>query len=300
MLVANSSTNCHRIHGVAVTENGDVLFTDRDARKLRLLSAGRVRDLAGSGVNSSKDGSSSSFSFAQPTAVCVEGHTIYVANTAVGRVCMVTRTSSLSLFLKQTDIVCRTFGIHLSGVRPDIYTISQAIEAFRGVSSLLSTWEREATESLGRTGTLQGPQGTPSSKSIKSVQIILESLQRLNESLSYVNADYITQLRLASLLTLVVEHLFSKMRSRNPMPTVLEYAQLFGPTMKESIKQLTKCGFHYFTASSSFYELPEGGSLTSPTFQSSLNFLPRTCPLQTRRFFVTGVTITSSQLCKLP
>ena len=261
LLVANNSTNCHRIHGVAVAENGDVLFTDRDARKLRLLSGGRVRDLAGSGVNSSKDGSSSSCSFAQPTAVCVEGHTIYVADTAVGRVCMVTRTSSLSLFLKQTDIVCRTFGIHLSGVRPDIYTVSQAIAAFRGVSSLLSTWEREAAESLGRAGTLQGPQGTPSSKSIKSVQIILESLQRLNESLSYVNADYIMQLRLASLLTLVVEHLFSKMRSRNPTPTVLEYAQLFGPTMKESVKQLTKCGFHYFTASSSFYELPEGGSL---------------------------------------
>ena len=45
------------------------------------------------------------------------------------------------------------------------------------------------------------------------------------------------------------------------MPTVLEYAQLFGPAMKESVKQLTKCGFHYFMASSSFYELPDGGSL---------------------------------------
>ena len=42
---------------------------------------------------------------------------------------------------------------------------------------------------------------------------------------------------------------------------VLEYAQLFGPTMKESVKQLTKRGFHYFTPSSSFHELPEGGSL---------------------------------------
>ena len=51
------------------------------------------------------------------------------------------------------------------------------------------------------------------------------------------------------------------MRSRNPTPTVLEYAQLFGPTMKESVKQLIKRGFHYFTASSSFFELPKGGSL---------------------------------------
>ena len=261
VLVSNKSTSCQRIHGVAAAENGDVVFTDRDSRKVRLFSGGSVRDIAGSGDNSSKDGSSTSCAFVQPTAVCIEGNTIYVANTAVGRVCVVTSTSSLSLYLKQTDIVCRTFGIHLPGVLPDIYTISQAIAAFRDVSSLLSTWEREAAESLGRTTSVQGPQGTPSSKSIKSVKIMLESLEMLNKTLSYVNADSITQLRLASLLTLVVEHLFSKMRSRNPTPTVLEYAQLFGPTMKESVKQLTKCGFHYYTASSSFYELPDGGSL---------------------------------------
>ena len=261
VLVSNKSSSCQRIHGIAVDENGDLIFTDRDARKLRLLSNGTVKDIAGSGVNSSKDGSSSSCSFEQPTAVCIEGKTIYVADTAVGRVCMVTPTSALSLYLEQTDTVCKTFGIHLPGISPNIYSISQAIAAFRDVSSLLSTWERETAESLCRASTVQGPQGTPSSKSIQSVKVILESLGILKESLSYINADFISHVRLASLLTLVVEHLFSKMRSRNPTPTLLEYAQLFGPTMKENVKQLTKCGFHYFTASSSFYELPDGGSL---------------------------------------
>jgi len=95
------------------------------------------------------------------------------------------------------------------------------------------------------------------SKSISSVNIITNSLQSLKETVEYVNSGYLANLRLASLLTLVVEHLFSKMRSRNPTPTVFEYAYLFGPTMKENVKQLTKCGFHYFTGRSSFYELPE-------------------------------------------
>ena len=113
------------------------------------------------------------FSTIQP--VCIEGSTIYVADTAVGRI----------------------FGIHLSGVLPDIYTISEAVAAFRGVSSLLSTSEREAAKSLGRTTSVQDPQGTPSSKSIKSVKIMLESLEMLIKTLSYVNADSITQLRLA-------------------------------------------------------------------------------------------------------
>lgn len=258
VLVSNKSTNCQRIHGIPIAENGEVIFTDRDARKLRLLSKKKnsVRDIAGS-----KDGSSSSCPFEQPTAVCVEGKTIYVADTAVGRVSIVTPTSALSLYLKQTDTVCRTFSIHLPGISPDVYTISQAIAAFRDVSSFLTTWERQTAESLSRASTVQGLQGTPSSKSILSVKIILESLEMLNENLNYFNADYVTNARLASLLTLVVEHLFSKMRSRNPMPTVLEYAHLFGPTMKENVKQFTKCGFHYLTASSSFYELPDGGSL---------------------------------------
>lgn len=108
---------------------------------------------------------------------------------------------------------------------------------------------------------MQDPQGTPSSKSIQGVKVILESLGMLNESLNYINAHYISHLRLASLLTLVTEHLFNKMQLRNPMPTVLACAQLFGPTMKEDVTQLTKCGFHYFAASSSFYELSDGGSL---------------------------------------
>ena len=118
------------------------------------------------------------------------------------------------------------------------------------MSSLSSTWEREAAESLGRAGTLQGPHCTLSSKSIKSVQIILESLQKLNETLSYVNADYIMQVQLASLLTNRGAP-FPQDEFKKHFPNVLKYAQLFGPMMKESIKQLIKCSFHYVTASSS-------------------------------------------------
>ena len=92
---------------------------------------------------------------------------------------------------------CKTFSIHLPGVSPNICTISQAIESFRAVSSLRQSWEREAAESLGRMGTVQGPQGTPSSKSINSVSLILESLVTLQETLVIINVNYVNQLRLA-------------------------------------------------------------------------------------------------------
>ena len=46
-------------------------------------------------------------------------------------------------------------------------------------------------------------------------------------------------------MTLVVENFFSKMRARNDMPTVLEFAYLFSPTIRETLKQLTDIGFVY-------------------------------------------------------
>ena len=257
VVVENLSTECQRIHSVAVTIGGDVVFTDRDAKKIKKFCNGTVTEIAGSGSDLSQDGSSKSASFLQPTAICIEGNTMYVCDTAVGRVCVISPTSSLSSYLEQNDVICKTFGIHLRGTPPEVVNITQALDKLRGVSSWLNSWERQTRESLGRTGAVEGPQGIASSKSISSVNIITNSLQTLKETVEYVNSGYLANLRLTSLLTLVVEHLFSKMRSRNPTPTVLEYSYLFGPTMKENVKQLTKCGFHYFTSRSSFYELPE-------------------------------------------
>ena len=52
------------------------------------------------------------------------------------------------------------------------------ITALSDVSSLLSTWEREAADSLGRAAIVQGPQATPSSKSIKSVNVEYRIVRR--------------------------------------------------------------------------------------------------------------------------
>ena len=52
-------------------------------------------------------------------------------------------------------------------------------------------------------------------------------------------------LKLVATFTLVVENFFSQMRSRNDIPTALEFAYLFAPTIRESLKQLTDIGFVY-------------------------------------------------------
>ena len=52
------------------------------------------------------------------------------------------------------------------------------------------------------------------------------------------------------------------MRSRNDMPTVIEFAHLFGPTIQESLKQITYTGFKYYTSASSYYEVPDAMECT--------------------------------------
>ena len=47
------------------------------------------------------------------------------------------------------------------------------------------------------------------------------------------------------------------MPSRNDMPTAFEFAYLFAPTIRESLKQLTDSGFVYYTSPHSYYEVPD-------------------------------------------
>lgn len=74
-----------------------------------------------------------------------------------------------------------------------------------------------------RNSSRSSPQGISSSKNISSVHTMTGTLQSLKETIKHINPGYVNNLCLVSLLTLIVEHLFSKMQSRNPTPTVLEY-----------------------------------------------------------------------------
>ena len=46
-----------------------------------------------------------------------------------------------------------------------------------------------------------------------------------------VNLEFQSRLKLAATLTLVKENFYSHVRSRNDMPTILEFAYLFVPTI---------------------------------------------------------------------
>ena len=235
IIVKNGTPNCHMVHGVDVSTNGNIVFTEWGSRLVQSLSprTSNIQVVAGSGANSSRDGSSLAASFCQPTPLCIEGKTMFVGDTAVGAIKVVTPTNSLCKFLKLLDSLCKMFGVHLHGVQAESHTIEDAISLLSELSSVVDLWVDEVQEKMGRKAATQGPQGTISSKSKRSVEILRESLCSLRDFLKDVNPRFNSFFKLVATLTLVVENFFSQMRSRNDMPTALEFAYLFAPTIRE-------------------------------------------------------------------
>ena len=176
IIVRNGTPNCHIVHGVDVSTDGNIVFTDRGSRLVRSLSprTSEIQVVVGCGANSSRDGSSSAASFCQPTALCIEGKTMFLMDTAVGAIKVVTPTNSLCKFLELLHSLCRMFGVHLRGVQAESHTIEEAISSLTELSSVVDLWVNEVQEKMGRKAAAQGPQGTISSKSKRSVEILSE------------------------------------------------------------------------------------------------------------------------------
>ena len=60
------------------------------------------------------------------------------------------------------------------------------------------------------------------------------------------------------MVTLLIEHFNSKMRSIYEMPTVQEFCCQFSAAVEETLKRINNCGFSYFTSRDSYYDVPEG------------------------------------------
>ena len=108
-LVKNGTPTCHTVHGVDVS----TVFTDRGFRLVRSLSprTSEIQVVAGSGANRSRDGSSLAASLSQPTALCIEGKTMHVTDTAVGAITVVTPNSSSYLirYAECSEYICAEF-----------------------------------------------------------------------------------------------------------------------------------------------------------------------------------------------
>ena len=122
------------------------------------------------------------------------------------------------------------------------------------VNTFLENCIREAREVSDFQGQPSGPNGTISLQTMSDIQRLLNSLIELNAMVTEENPAFLPEVDLHSLLTLLVENLFAKMRGGSTdTPQVLDFARRFSSSSRERMKRLSKCRFNYFTSAKSYY-----------------------------------------------
>ena len=158
-----------------------------------------------------------------------------MTDTAVGSVRMITGISGTVQYLHMLHDLSSSFGLHWHGQDKPHHSLEEAIDKYQNAVQFLDAIEAAAKWKVA----VQGPEGSPASQTAESARMILTTLRNIKGVLEQTSPDYINRLDLSSLLTLLCERLFSTVRSRYGMPMVLQFAQLFSPVVRESLKQMS-------------------------------------------------------------
>jgi len=138
----------------------------------------------------------------------------------------------------------------------DVSGLEEAIDLTQSYYSFLEKASLKVQQIKGSTAKTQGPDGTLSSTTLNSAEMILLGLNRLKEDVIHLNPEYLKDIEVRSLLTLFVENFFSSMRGGNMVtPTVLDFCQRFPRCTNELLKRVTKNPFNYFTNRKASYYL---------------------------------------------
>ena len=101
-----------------------------------MLENDKVSVIAGCGQEGSADGSSRNATFSQPTGICIGEDMLFVTDSAVGSVRMITQTLAMCKFLEQIQLLYRTFGVHLKGYPAEHHSVDEVIKALEGIPIL--------------------------------------------------------------------------------------------------------------------------------------------------------------------
>ena len=90
-----------------------------------------------------------------------------------------------------------------------------------------------------------GPEGTISTKTATTLELVEKGLEKLDINFTEVNPDF--KIKPEVFLAVQVENFHAVSHLKHPTCTVLEYARDFGNTMHESLKRTTNWAAFYFT-----------------------------------------------------
>ena len=130
-------------------------------------------------------------------------------------------------FLKHLGDLYRNFGVDLKGQDSTDASLAEAKACLQNLTSYLKTCVSEVQQQLGTNKITNGPEGTVSSKTSKSCELLLSSITQLLTVLEVLSPEATEVINLKSLLTLVVESLHATTMTKHPAPCLLDYARDF-------------------------------------------------------------------------
>ena len=162
-------------------------------------------------------------------------------------------------FLRNLECLYDSFGIGAHTIDAVQLSLQDAVCNVSLVNAYIKNTVAEVRQhyKMKETATINGPEGTVSSKTQESLVLLERGMEQLRDKVKNVNEDYLGDIDLRTLLTTQVENLHAVSNFKNETFTALQYAQDFGTISKEYLKRTTKWGAKYFTLEKSYYPVPK-------------------------------------------
>ena len=180
-----------RIHSISALQNGSIAFTDQDSRQLKIIqSGGAAKVIAGTGEESNKNGSGSHSAFGQPMGVCAEGASIFVTDGQIGTIELVTNLEGTIEFLENLGKLYRVFSVPHKHQQHENCTLKEAHQMVKEVSSYCNGTVENVKSRTGITSTTNGPQGTIAAKTVVSLSLLENGLERLDKNIDVLSPTF--------------------------------------------------------------------------------------------------------------
>ena len=235
--LVRASPHCEA-HGIAPFKQR-IAFSDPETDQVKhyTCSAG-VSILAGNGKEGTGKGRAKFASFMQPSGLCSElDCNLMLCDFQLEEVSIITGLQGAAEFLSAVGKMYRSFGIHKK------HSSLVPLPADKYEANIKSV----ADDVKGITGknTTNGPDGTVSSKTASSVQMLSDGVKKLNTNIQLVNGDFCGDLK--SCMTGQVESLHATHHHKHEVGAhVIDYSRGFGNTAKEGLKRTTRWGCPLF------------------------------------------------------
>jgi hypothetical protein len=206
------------IQGLDVLYDERVVFTSTSKHKvLSICDDHSVKTLAGSGIYGARDDSNKTSQLRTPYGICVEQRTIYITDPTSKRVITITPADASAAFSESLAQIYSGCGIHEKHTKTEDIQLSDTLEKMKSHHKFTTEQVQNAIKAQNITKkATNGPEGTISSKTQKSVLLLKNGIETLLATVGNYKVD------VCSLLTSNVENLHALSHMKHETFSYLE------------------------------------------------------------------------------